>query len=374
NAANWVEAADSPFLAGPYGGHNPVSANTHQGCIFWGNDAQGMGPIILRHDTSNDSFSRVLEWPKYNDDCNSPYLTNGPMGNVFGQTTCNGVMYAAVEKESGNVRVHGGIYVSVDGINWICAWRVNDSHQGFWSVEKASGGYLWGVYETIVSKYLYRMTPVSAETVRALLLERGVANLYTADTSSFEISDGGVTLGTDPAGEICRSNEKSLHGDYSLKFAGLSNSNSLTVLNIPQVGPIYSGDYFVFSFWIKTGPGWPDEYRLNANVLPDHCAIVSSEAVFQPDSNWQTVRIWGKCTEDQGDDTGALCASITVDDNGYTGDKTKAVFYIDCIQMVCSSSFHDLTSWQFGDTPRADEYAIMPLNDMASNFTTTFVW
>ncbi len=366
---------------------NPVSALTVGRYIYWGKDA-GHNPIILRHDTADDSIADMFNWPYYDSDLNHPYKNAGSDAMVFGMYLHDGVYYAAVR--GSEAPYFGAILVSTDMEHWAVAHRQEDDNiYGFRNVLGQMGGYLWGrVMGPNSTEYLYRMTPVQAKNVAAVRLERGITNLIdNADDSSFE---GGnlnwvltPTIKDVNVGACGISTDERLFGNNSYRFVLKDNDagNGKATLASPFIIP-GTGKYVVGSFWIKGSTNWPTNFRLSPYFSNKSTggAFDTNYAQYRVFPFWQRIVAWGRCINGNFDPGSGVRLEISMDyfNDGsqleYNGDWADATCYIDCVQVAEFNDLHYYGSFHPGGGSRSNEFATLPLTGVGSLWTISFEW
>jgi hypothetical protein len=294
-----------------------------------------------------------------------------------------GVYYAAVRSpiQSDGSYLGGGIYVSTDGEHWTCAYRVEDV-SGFHGIDGFANGYLWGTFYDGWRR-LFKMTPVRADVIKAMRVERGLTNqLGNLESSSFEGGSGGWGLNTaweDINAELTGpSTDMALHGTSSYKIVCQDNGRGQgnVVSGYCPAHPVL-GDYICGSFWIKGAPTWPDRHTWYNYIRVEAMGggyIDSQWGLFTVTQEWDKHTVWGRCTDDNF--TNGVRLRLTLQDwtLGYPGDFSDATCYVDCAQIVYFNDLHYTGSWQVGGTSRANEVATGSLVDMGVEFTTTFEW
>ena len=373
NIANWSEAPNSPILTQ---GNLPVCAFSDGKYLYLGHDS-GMSPVLWRLDPSDDSAVPVMDWPQYYNDLNHPYQTATLRAQVFGMVMYEGIYYAAVR---GVVDyIGGGIYVSTDGEHWACAYRV-EGVEGFANIVGFANGYLWGTFMEAGRRRIYKASPVRAELVKAMYVERGITNqLNTPASSSFEGGNGGwapLSASEDiNLVETGVSTEMELDGSSSYKIVcERKGFNTVDVCSgYCPVRPSL-GDYICASFWIKGAPTWPNHFIGVARIASSGGKIDSELGYFdvRQHTDWEQKTVWGRCTDDNF--TNGVRIWLGLRDLGYTGNYSNATCYVDCAQIVYFSDLHYAGSWQIGGTPRANEVAVGSLVGLGAEFTTAFDW
>jgi len=376
NTANWAEAAESPLFERQ---SNPVSWLIDEEYIYFGHDAF-YSPVIWRVDPKTNEATSVLNWPRPGDSPEVPYVTGNSQGVCFGMLKYDGVYYAAVYN---NVNYPGGgMYVSVDGEHWTCAYRLDNA--GFANIIGFANGYLWGTYWDYYHRRIYKMSPVDVETVEATCVDRGIVNqLDTPQSSSFE---GGVgtwvprTTKEDLDEELSGlSTEMALHGRSSYKLALKDKPDRYGAHLVSGPVPVNpsAGDYICASFWITSDGRLPTSYIgfARIKVIGEGGIVQSEEAWFDVPRyrRWQKVTIWGKCIDDNFTDGIQIWLGVC-DQLFGTGYFTGTACYIDCAQIVYMPDLHYSGTWQVGGTPRADEVARQSLAGLGSPFTSVFEW
>lgn len=365
---NWSETSNSPIYIS-----NPTCAFSDGRYLYWGHDGAWKEPVIWRLDPIDDSLSRALDWPNYVDNPDNPYRKDSPKGDVYSMCIHDGIYYAAIRGINHKV---GGIYVSVDGEHWICAYRVEGASAFQYIVGYASG-YLWGTYHNGHRPLVYKMEPVNVDLVEALRIEGGITNIFdNPNDSSFETSNHNWSLWGDVNTVSSGiTTEDSLHGESSLKIVCADKGYGYTTIHSdlwenlggnPQVG-----DYICVSFWIKLGPNWPFRYSFCADIISAGEIYYARSCGDDIMDEWQKITIWGKCVSDV---ASHIQLRIIFDDYGYGGDFSDATCYIDCIQVVYSPDLHNSGSWQLGGVARDNEYAWQSLVGIGRDFTSTFEW
>jgi hypothetical protein len=366
--------------------YNPVCAFSDGAYIYFGHDKVGTDPVIWRLDPADDSRKDVLRWPEYRYNSNYPYRYQNPHGDVYSMLVYNGVYYAAVRDEDNHH--DAGIYVSTDGVHWVCAHRV-EGVDGFLFIAGYANGYLWGIYSDGDSGRLYKMSPVNAKIVNALRLERGITNiLNTPSRSSFEDDNGGwkrYSTNHDidlTEGYYGRSNVDALHGDYCFLFTAKDNGagHAKIISDYWPTKPSLNG-LICASFWIKGCPTWPLDYSAVASIYVYNKtatgSIDSEPTNFEITKEWQKITLWGKCTDANWDTCGPQLWIDFYDNGWLTGIEShdrQAQCYIDACQIVYFPDQYYNSSWQIGGTPRANETATGSLVGLGAEFTTTFEW
>jgi hypothetical protein len=288
----------------------------------------------------------------------------------------NGIYYAAVRGMYDHIV--GGIYVSVDGENWVCAYRVQGA-EGFHSIAGYANGYLWGVYSDPNNvTHLCRIEPVNSLLVEGLRLEGMVDNILTdSASSSFEMSHGDWDFKYDVNEPACGITAlENLHGDHSLKLVCADNGYGYARIVSPQFSSLGGnpsvGDYICASFWIKGSETWPDSYRSFAEFSVSGGGVIDyGQAKFDIMERWQKITVWGRCLSEI---TGEVTLDLILSDYGYDGTFSDATCYIDCVQVVYSSELHNSGSWQLGGVVRESEYGYQYLSGLSEYFTSTFEW
>jgi len=369
---NWGNEPSEIILAKT----QPTAAYGDGKYIYFGRDGSDRHPNILRLDTSNDNLETVLHIPKRQADCpESPYAFSGGTGNIFSITKYKDVLYAGNMVIQGVAELtDGGIYVSRDGENWLCAYReVHSGPEGsVFGVESVRGfadGYLWGTLRDGTGIRLFKFEPVSAGICNALITETGVNNLLDSTTSKdgdpsgwaiFPPPNDNITIQqSDP------NTEPSLVGCCSLKVTGINNGGTSAVLKSPTFSTT-NDKYYCASFWVKAAE----------SCLPEHYAYVewysgsrmTGRASFiLPTEGWQKINLWGQAIQDYAVQAFKITFNIPV-------NHSDMVCYIDAIQVVESDDKHYYGTWQVGETTRDNEYGVYPLCGAGNFFTTSFEW
>jgi hypothetical protein len=367
----------------------PTSVCSDGRYLYFGKDGSSSEvPHIIRLDPVDDNLKSVLNIPARLDTFVTPYnLTNSDdVGDIFDIHRHEGMMYACmrgntISGETSNQQINGGLYVSEDGCNWVCAYRM--AHVGAGSIcgIESIGGYaqdyLWGTIMYDKIPRLFKMKPVEVANTTALMTERGVKNLFTWDNSCIFGGGFGKTyqwatqvVGDYNAMTLSQSDgvtEPSLVGGYSLRISGVDNS----ALEGRIRGPYCSftqndvNKPVCASFWIKGASSWPVEFTTLADFY--FCRINTKASNFEVVDDWQKVMVWGKVAT-PGSDTIRL-RFIT---NG--APHVGAVCYVDAAQMVMFDDTYYSGTWQIGGTNRADEFGICALHDIGEQFTISFEW
>ena len=384
DASNWIEAPGSPLSESK---HNPVYALSDGKYLYWGLDA-GDKPLIYRHDPADDTFSTSLIWPRTNDfEPDAPYFwaTCGAM--CFSMHIHEGVYYAAVRSGPLTEEHQGGIYVSVDGENWVCAYRVEGS-RGFFSIDGYANGYLWGRYCTATNSVdvrLYRITPVRAANVEGLHLGRGVANILNLAASSFEgqwnneWSPYALKYLGDWDSSGVYADPNALHGDNSYKVVCQWKDNGQTDMFIRsdwfQVPA--SGGRICASFWMRGGADWPDAVEVRARLQKlDSGSLVAPYSKFYLEKYWKEITLWG--TVPKNDTPVDVRMMIYINQTSFGElpheDYGDATFFMDCVQVVIEPNMFYSGHWQAGGSPKGPEEGTVSLTNLPETFTMTFEW
>ncbi|MCK5174456.1 MAG: hypothetical protein KAR47_13760, partial [Planctomycetes bacterium] len=366
---------------------NLVHALTIGNSLYWGKDS-GHIPLILKHDTTDDSISSVFNWPSHHGDLNHPYIDSENAAMVFGMCTHEGVHYAGVRGYA--APFIGAILASADGEHWAVAYRQEDpAYYGFRNVIGYMGGYLWGrVVGTDGLAYMFRMTPVHARNISAVRLERGIDNLIdTTDDSGFEGPglDWSLTPTLKDIDTVAsgRTTEEKLSGNYSYKLVLKDNDvgNGWAELSSPFVRP-ETGKYVLSSLWVKAGPNWPPNFQLRVYLSKKSSGGVYDGAVskFRPLPCWQRVATWGKVIDGNFDVGSGMKLLMGVDylNDGseweYEGDWSDATCYVDNVQIIECNDLHYYGSFHPGGSPRSDEHGAVPLTGLGESWTVSLEW
>jgi len=360
----------------------PTSACSDDSYLYFGRDGStDKHSLIIRLNPTDDSLKSVLNIPARQADSNDvPYIMTGAIGDIFNIFIHNDVLYASVRGKDitgASEQIYGGIYVSKDGENWVCAYRMSRSGYGSYGISDIrgyTGGYLWGTLVEYRSKQLFKMRPLSVANVTALTAEVGIINLLSEDESK---DFGGTFSGTywraygfpNNNLSLAQSNgtsEPALIGDYSLKVTGIDNGGDYGMMAGPNI-LLEENDIVCCTFWIKGASSWPANYETKIEWRTTK--ITGRTSYFQVTDAWQKIAIWGKCNTTN--DISSI--RLTFDDDG-GGNHSDAVCYIDAVKIVKFNNRHYSGTWQVGDTARDDEYGVYPLCGVGETFTTTFEW
>ena len=372
----------------------PTAIMSDGGYLYLGRDGTGdRGPLILRLDPNDDSCTSVFSPPAAFNYTYSPFGMGRSLGNIFRIAKYNGVFYAVVEAIKAEVMGspvppdmyrHGGIYVSVNGWDWVCVYRL--IYDGTISqppsvvdISGCSDGYLWGhAINTDGNIYIVRISPVQAKSVTGVMVESAATNVLTADQSDiFSGVNGGSTTwkmdGTD-TGTLSQDITVGLTGSSCLKFTGKSGTSPYAKFISPsqQSNKINTGQRTCASMWVKTTSDWPN--GLLCSLYFREGNITEAASYFKPTTEWQKVMVWGTAlSNNRAPDLNILIERHNVPADQWQSAIDGKVMYIDAVQIT-NFTHNANQSWQQGGTPRANEYCTTSVNGITGNFTLAFEW
>jgi hypothetical protein len=386
DANNWTASTVKTSI-------QPTAVYSDGQYLYLGRDGSGdKGPLIMRLDPTDDSFKSVFAPPAaYNYPGYSPFGMGLSFGNIFRITRFNGVFYAAVEgqraEEQGNppdMYRHGGIYVSQNGSDWVCVYRL--IYDGTISNPPSvvdlvgySDGYIWGhAINTDGNTYIVRIEPVDAKDSVGVLVESPAVNVLNADQSNdFSGVNGNFKtwrMDQTDTGVLSQDTSDGLADSNCLKFTGRSGMslNAMLTSPSPQSDKISTGQRTCASFWVKAADGWPDDFLCWAQFREGN--IVEAASFFKPISQWQKVMVWGTAIANNK----APDLRITIDRHRVPADQWQAaidgkVLYIDAVQIT-NFTHNANQSWQVGGSPRAKEYCISDIQGITGDCTVALEW
>jgi hypothetical protein len=369
------------------GNIQPCGVITVGNSIYWGCDERALGGIIVRRRWKDDDVEKmepVLRMPEPDVSGLFPYSYIFDKGHVFSIYRYDGVYYAAVSDE----QTVGGIYVSSDLKNWVCAYHINEN----WGCRIIAGyanGRIWANIRTgndNISKG-FSFSPVSAKTVKAIQCERGVTNiLNTADESTFTSSIGRWGFYGDA--DIKASGyttEEGLHGNSCFNL--VYDANGTLPQNYTVVYPDWfrnlggnpkKGDIVTCTFWMKAADTWPRKYKAVAawkfgTGVSNKFLYDKAELFNLFPGTWCKYTIVAKTLDDINlNENFRMEVGIRTEGEPKTSD---AVVYIDCVQVTYSADrYNSSSSFQIGGIQRDNETAVLPLCGVGGAFTVVFEW
>ena len=183
-------------------------------------------------------------------------------------------IYGGLSRESEcgfffDLAYHDGLFYAISGsTNWKyreCVILVSPDlvHWSVYHRFKPQEYIIWGTYAGFLNGRLhwrvqimtqgptrhFAISPAKVSLVDGTLITPSVENILSAENSSFETGTGGYSGG---GGNISKSDEASLHGDFSLKLELDSEYSGSLQLNEP--GTFEAGKTYVAMAWVKGGP------------------------------------------------------------------------------------------------------------------------
>ncbi len=358
-AANWTATTIAEM--------QPTAMYVFGNYLYIGKDGSDRWSMITRLNLQDDTLEASWAPSMRNDDATqaqTPYILNSTtMGNVFKIYSYNNVLYANVV----GTRYMGGLYASLDGVNWVCVHRlITSSVVGEEGINYLLGyinGYLWGQYTRgdANTYYVFKMLPLNINNSTGTFTEPAATNTLTADQSDiFATSQGGWTMDASNNGSLSQDTSNGISGSTSLLFTGADGDDtraSGTQIKSVNPGNIPQNATVAASVWVKVGPGWPDKIMAYLTFRTSNVQLGTTAAYIQPTTHWQKITVYGKNTNIAAKES-AIRLTIVPKTGAYATDADFQAaiagkkLYIDAASIVTG---HLVTNWQIGGTPRTNE-------------------
>lgn len=363
--------------------------------LYLGNDGMGLSTIDRYNLVTGEHIPVLSLWRAFPETIITyNYMRSTPV--VFSLKKIDGVFYAAVNDylNAGIKCLNGGVYASVDGINWTCLWRVADhaNNRGAWTIAGKLGGKIWAAGE-IESGGLAPCSIVIDATIWSAtghIAGKGATNEYPAQSST-EFTTGHGYTATHTGITIARQASGGVHGGDCLKITmddptdvrgawGPWLSDTASDYSVLGDNP-KNGQYVMVSLWIKTDPDWPLDRGFNIRLSVKNGIAAEAEPAdlvtktstfFRASAQWRKAVAIAKCTSDWSGTTKYLQFAILVDGTGGAQGKS---FYIDAVSIsYFDDGWPSFSAFPPSDAPRADCAMIYPLSDKSVAFTSEFAW
>ncbi len=297
-----------------------------------------------------------------------------------------GVLYLCVYSYT-VANENDGLYASADeGLTWTALYR-QPAGDGFDHILGVVGGRLIIAGESVAGAgEIWRSDCVpTVRAIEALRLEAAVTNVITdAVDGTFAVGSGAgatghwqVYAGHDTA--VLTGVAGGMDGaamQVAITAKGGAETYCRLLLQKQAAWPTFaSGTKFVLRMKVKAVGAWPQNYKVAIYAYSSTTITWdpwSSREIIPCAGGWTDVTVEGRAT---GAGSTVLWLAIECDRAAGT-DNANRTFLVDCVEIVpAAGAWRACDSYVAAGTPRADEYAEVPLADVAADdWKVAFSW